>query len=98
MAIGDLIGVGSGIRAVVVWVRDRGAPLGDGVAVLLQKSKSAIFDGCNPLKYRDTILDKSVKNRFLQQNPMRCVALWLRGNRAGDGWHLVALVTTDAVG
>jgi hypothetical protein len=34
----------------------------------LQKSKSAIFDGCNPLKYRDTILDKSVKNRFLQQN------------------------------
>jgi len=36
--------------------------------VLLQKSKSAIFDGCNPLKYRDTILDKSVKNRFLQQN------------------------------
>jgi hypothetical protein len=37
--------------------------------VLLQKSKSAIFDGCNPLKYRDTILDKSVKNQFLQQNP-----------------------------
>jgi hypothetical protein len=37
--------------------------------VLLQKSKSAIFDGCNPLKYREAILDKSVKNRFLQQNP-----------------------------
>jgi hypothetical protein len=36
--------------------------------VLLQKSKSAIFDGCNPLKYRDTIFDKSVKNQFLQQN------------------------------
>jgi hypothetical protein len=34
----------------------------------LQKSKSAIFDGYNPLKYRDTILDKSVKTRFLQQN------------------------------
>jgi hypothetical protein len=41
--------------------------------VLLQKSKSAIFDGCNPLKYRDTILDKSVKTRFLQQN--------------SNGWH-----------
>jgi len=68
------------------------------LTVLLQKSTSAIFDGCNPLKYRDTILDKSVKNRFLQQNPMRCVTLWLRGNRAGDGWHLVALVTTDSVG
>jgi len=38
------------------------------VWVLLQKSKSAIFDGCNPLKYRDTILAKSVKNWFLQQN------------------------------
>jgi hypothetical protein len=37
--------------------------------VLLQKSKSAIFDGCNPLKYRDTILDKNVKNQFLQQSP-----------------------------
>ena len=35
MAIGDLIGVGAGIRAVVAWVRDRGAPLGDGVAVYL---------------------------------------------------------------
>jgi hypothetical protein len=34
---------------------------------MLQKSKSTIFDGCNPLKYRDTILDKSVKNQFLQQ-------------------------------
>jgi hypothetical protein len=39
----------------------------------LQKSKSAIFDGCNPLKYRDTILDKSVKNRFLQQTRQLCV-------------------------
>jgi hypothetical protein len=35
MTIGDLIFVGSGIRAVVAWVRDRGAPLGDGVAVYL---------------------------------------------------------------
>jgi hypothetical protein len=35
---------------------------------MLQKSKSAIFDGCNPLKYRDTIPDKNVKNWFLQQN------------------------------
>ena len=40
-------------------------------AVLLQKSKSPIFDGCNPLKYRDTIFDKSVKNQFLQQTPPR---------------------------
>jgi hypothetical protein len=46
--------------------------------VLLQKSKSAIFDGCNPLKYRDTIFDKSVKNQFLQQN--RLSRLW-RGTR-----------------
>jgi hypothetical protein len=38
--------------------------------VLLQKSKSALFDGCNPLKCQDTILDKSVKNHFLQQNPL----------------------------
>jgi hypothetical protein len=37
--------------------------------VLLQKSKSAIFDGCNPLKYQGTILDKGVKNQFLQQYP-----------------------------
>jgi len=42
------------------------------LTVLLQKSTSAIFDGCNPLKYRDTILAKSVKNWFLQQNPPRC--------------------------
>jgi hypothetical protein len=40
-----------------------------GAHVLLQKSKSAIFDGCNALKYRATIFDKSVKNQFLQQNP-----------------------------
>jgi hypothetical protein len=33
----------------------------------LQKSKSAIFDGCNPLKYHGIILDKSIKNQFLQQ-------------------------------
>jgi hypothetical protein len=32
------------------------------------KIKKCDFDSCNPLKYRDTILDKSVKNRFLQQN------------------------------
>jgi hypothetical protein len=36
---------------------------------LLQKSKSAMFDGGNPLKYEGTILDKNVKNQFLQQNP-----------------------------
>jgi hypothetical protein len=51
--------------------------------VLLQKSKSAIFDACNPLKYRDTILDKSVKNWFLQQNHgsyrLRGVEVTLRG-------------------
>jgi hypothetical protein len=40
------------------------------LGVLLQKSKSAIFDACNPLKYRDMILDKNVKNWFLQQNPV----------------------------
>jgi hypothetical protein len=38
------------------------------MTVLLQKSKSAIFDGCNPLQDRDAILDKTVKNQFLQQN------------------------------
>lgn len=37
--------------------------------VLLQTSKCVIFDSCHSLKYRDTMLDKSVKNRFLQQNP-----------------------------
>jgi len=42
------------------------------LTVLLQKSTSAIFDGCNPLKYRDTIFAKSVKNWFLQQNRRRC--------------------------
>jgi len=31
--------------------------------------KCDFFDGCNPLKYRDPIFDKSVKNQFLQQNP-----------------------------
>jgi hypothetical protein len=44
MAIGDLIFVGSGIRAVVAWVRDRGAPLGDGVAVYLDDAKKALYD------------------------------------------------------
>jgi hypothetical protein len=37
--------------------------------VLLQKSKSAIFGDCNPLKYHDMILDQSIKNQFLQQHP-----------------------------
>jgi hypothetical protein len=44
MAIGDLIVVGSDIRAVVAWVRDRGAPLGDGVAVYLDDAKHARYD------------------------------------------------------
>ena len=44
MAIGDLIRVGSGNRAVVAWVRDRGAPLGDGVAVYLDDAKKALYD------------------------------------------------------
>jgi hypothetical protein len=35
-------------------------------SVLLQKSKSAIFDACNPLKYQNMIRDKSVKKWFLQ--------------------------------
>jgi hypothetical protein len=39
-----------------------------GSRVLLQKPKSATFDGCNPLKYRDTIFDSSVKNPFLHQS------------------------------
>jgi hypothetical protein len=39
--------------------------------VLLQKLKSATFDRCNSLKYRDTILDKSAKIQFLQQNQCR---------------------------
>jgi hypothetical protein len=42
------------------------------MAVPLQESKSAIFGGCNPLKYEGTILDKSVKNQFLQQNHGLC--------------------------
>ena len=44
MAIGDLIGGGVGIRAVVAWVRDRGAPLGGGVAVYLDDAKKALYD------------------------------------------------------
>jgi hypothetical protein len=36
--------------------------------VLLQTSKRVIFGSCNSLKYRDTMLDKRVKNQFLQQN------------------------------
>jgi hypothetical protein len=44
IAIGDLIMVGSGIRAVVAWVRDRGAPLGDCVAVYLGQAQKARYD------------------------------------------------------
>ena len=44
IAIGDLIMVGSGIRAVVAWVRDCGAPLGDCVAVYLDEAKEARYD------------------------------------------------------
>jgi hypothetical protein len=44
MAIGDLIVVGSGLRAVVAWVRAPGAPLGDGVAVYLDDAKQARYD------------------------------------------------------
>jgi hypothetical protein len=44
MAIGALIVVGSGIRAVVAWVRARGAPRGDGVAVYLDDAKKALYD------------------------------------------------------
>jgi hypothetical protein len=44
MAIGDLIVVGSGIRAVVAWVRARGVPRGDGVAVYLDDAKHARYD------------------------------------------------------
>jgi hypothetical protein len=44
IAIGDLIMVGSGIRAVVAWVRDRAAPLGDGVAVYLDQAQKARYD------------------------------------------------------
>jgi hypothetical protein len=43
ITIGDLIVVGSGIRAVVAWVRDRGAPLGDCVAMYLDKAKKARY-------------------------------------------------------
>jgi hypothetical protein len=44
IAIGDLIVVGSGSRAVVAWVRDHGAPLGDGVVVYLDDAKQALYD------------------------------------------------------
>jgi hypothetical protein len=44
IAIGDLIVVGSGLRAVVAWVRARGAPRGDGVAVYLDEAKQARYD------------------------------------------------------
>ena len=44
IAIGDLIIVGSGITAAVAWVRDRGAPLGDCVAVYLDDAKKARYD------------------------------------------------------
>lgn len=44
IAIGDLIMVGSSIRAVVAWVRARGAPLGDGVVVYLDDAKQARYD------------------------------------------------------
>jgi hypothetical protein len=40
-----------------------------GSRVLLQKSKRAIFDGGNPLKCRDTILDKSVKKPVFATEP-----------------------------
>jgi hypothetical protein len=43
IAIGDLLVVGSGIRAVVAWVRARGAPLGDCVAVYLDSAKNARY-------------------------------------------------------
>ena len=44
IAIGDLIVVGSGLRAVVAWVRARGAPLGDCVALYLDEAKKALYD------------------------------------------------------
>jgi hypothetical protein len=44
IAIGDLIVVESGIRAVVAWVRARGAPRGDGVAVYLDNAKQTRYD------------------------------------------------------
>ena len=44
IAIGDLIVVESGIRAVVAWVRARGGPRGDGVAVYLDDVKQARYD------------------------------------------------------
>jgi hypothetical protein len=50
--------------------------------VLLQKSKSAMFDGCNHFKYLDMIFDKSVKNWFLQQNPHDSLTENLRHNHS----------------
>jgi hypothetical protein len=44
IAIGDLIVVESGLRAVVAWVRACGAPRGDGVAVYLDDAKQARYD------------------------------------------------------
>jgi hypothetical protein len=44
ITIGDLIVVGSGLRAVVAWVRNHGAPLGDGVAVYLDDAKHVRYD------------------------------------------------------
>jgi hypothetical protein len=44
MAIGDLIVVESGLRAVVAWVRARGAPRGDGVVVYLDEATHARYD------------------------------------------------------
>jgi hypothetical protein len=37
--------------------------------VLLQTSKRVMFDSYHSLKYQDTMLDKRVNNRFLQQHP-----------------------------
>jgi hypothetical protein len=44
IAVGDLIVVGSDLRAVVAWVRARGAPRGDGVAVYLDEAQHARDD------------------------------------------------------
>jgi hypothetical protein len=44
MAIGDLIVVESGIRAVVAWVRAHGASREDGVAVYLDDAEHARYD------------------------------------------------------
>ena len=55
--------------------------------VLLQKSKSAIFDGCNPLTYRDTILDKSVQNWFLQQYRLSSGLTHAVGETRSPAWE-----------